>query len=194
MRRPRICSPRKDHPGRGRDPLRRRSWPVHLEAGHHAGSVVHLGLRLSHQLEASSCTLPHNQTKERIFNVFFFFILFLICRGEYELRDGTSASVFTAVLEYYRSGVIHCPPHVSVRQLCLNQLNLLLCHNNSFLAPPASWILKPRNSQVIYTSTGTRAQLSKIIHPPMGVNRRIRGWVRDSVCALFLSPASHLRM
>ena len=71
-----------------------------------------------------------NQTKERIFNVFFFFILFLICRGEYELRDGTSASVFTAVLEYYRSGVIHCPPHVSVRQLCLNQLNLLLCHNN----------------------------------------------------------------
>ena len=33
-----------------------------------------------------------------------------------------------------------------------------------------------------------------IIHPPMGVNRRIRGWERDSVCTLFLSPALHLRM
>jgi len=38
-------------------------------------------------------------------------------RGEYELRDGTSASVFTAVMEYYRTGVIHCPPHVSVAEL-----------------------------------------------------------------------------
>ena len=43
----------------------------------------------------------------------------------------------------------------------------------------------PSNYQVKYVGG---------IHPPMGVNRRIRGWERDSVCTLFLSPALHLRM
>ena len=37
--------------------------------------------------------------------------------GEYEVAEGTSASVFNAILEYYRSGVIHCPSHVSIAEL-----------------------------------------------------------------------------
>jgi len=38
-------------------------------------------------------------------------------RGEYELAEGTSASIFRAVLDYYHTGVINCPPHVSVSEL-----------------------------------------------------------------------------
>merc|ERR1719319_1592296 len=38
-------------------------------------------------------------------------------RGEYEVAQGTSASTFRAVLDYYRTGVIHCPPHCSVQEL-----------------------------------------------------------------------------
>jgi len=38
-------------------------------------------------------------------------------RGEYELADGISHLVFRAILEYYKSGVIRCPPTVSVPEL-----------------------------------------------------------------------------
>ncbi|XP_055611903.1 BTB/POZ domain-containing protein 10 isoform X2 [Uranotaenia lowii] len=38
-------------------------------------------------------------------------------RGEYEVADGISHSVFRAILEYYRNGVIRCPPTVSVQEL-----------------------------------------------------------------------------
>ncbi|XP_070520643.1 BTB/POZ domain-containing protein 10-like isoform X2 [Cardiocondyla obscurior] len=38
-------------------------------------------------------------------------------RGEYEVADGISASVFRAILEYYKGGVIRCPPTVSVQEL-----------------------------------------------------------------------------
>lgn len=38
-------------------------------------------------------------------------------RGEYEVADGTSAGIFRAVLDYYHTGVINCPPHVSVSEL-----------------------------------------------------------------------------
>jgi len=38
-------------------------------------------------------------------------------RGEYELAEGTSAGIFRAVLDYYHTGVINCPPHVSVSEL-----------------------------------------------------------------------------
>lgn len=38
-------------------------------------------------------------------------------RGEYEVAQGTSASTFRAVLDFYRTGVIHCPPHCSVQEL-----------------------------------------------------------------------------
>lgn len=38
-------------------------------------------------------------------------------RGEFEVADGVSASVFNAILEFYQYGVIHCPPHVSVIEL-----------------------------------------------------------------------------
>ncbi|XP_050097732.1 BTB/POZ domain-containing protein 10 isoform X2 [Anopheles aquasalis] len=38
-------------------------------------------------------------------------------RGEYEVADGISHTVFRAILEYYRSGVIRCPPTVSVLEL-----------------------------------------------------------------------------
>jgi len=42
-------------------------------------------------------------------------------RGEYEVAEGTSAAVFNAILEYYRTGIIHCPSHVSIpecREAC----------------------------------------------------------------------------
>lgn len=38
-------------------------------------------------------------------------------RGEYEVADGISASVFRSVLEYYKGGMIRCPPTVSVQEL-----------------------------------------------------------------------------
>ncbi|KAF8789084.1 BTB/POZ domain-containing protein 10 [Argiope bruennichi] len=38
-------------------------------------------------------------------------------RGEYEIGEGISALVFRAVLEYYKTGVIRCPPNVSVTEL-----------------------------------------------------------------------------
>nr|XP_017091104.1 BTB/POZ domain-containing protein 10 isoform X2 [Drosophila bipectinata] len=38
-------------------------------------------------------------------------------RGEYDVADGISHLVFRAILEYYKSGVIRCPPTVSVPEL-----------------------------------------------------------------------------
>ncbi len=38
-------------------------------------------------------------------------------RGEFEVAEGVSASVFGSMLEYYQTGVINCPPHVSVAEL-----------------------------------------------------------------------------
>ncbi|XP_022293116.2 BTB/POZ domain-containing protein 10-like [Crassostrea virginica] len=38
-------------------------------------------------------------------------------RGEYEVADGISACVFRAILDYYKSGMIRCPPSVTVREL-----------------------------------------------------------------------------
>lgn len=38
-------------------------------------------------------------------------------RGEYEVADGISSNVFRAILEYYKSSVIRCPPTVSIQEL-----------------------------------------------------------------------------
>lgn len=38
-------------------------------------------------------------------------------RGEYEVADGISHTVFRAILEYYRNGIIRCPPTVSVQEV-----------------------------------------------------------------------------
>ncbi|KAF2362533.1 SKP1/BTB/POZ domain [Trinorchestia longiramus] len=38
-------------------------------------------------------------------------------RGEYEIAEGFSAAVFRALLDYYRSGVVRCPPSVTVQEL-----------------------------------------------------------------------------
>lgn len=38
-------------------------------------------------------------------------------RGEYELADGTSASTFRAILDFYQTGTINCPPHCSISEL-----------------------------------------------------------------------------
>lgn len=38
-------------------------------------------------------------------------------RGEYEVADGISNSVFRVILDYYKHGVIRCPPTVSVQEL-----------------------------------------------------------------------------
>lgn len=38
-------------------------------------------------------------------------------RGEYEVAEGISAMVFRAILEYYKGGMIRCPPAVSVQEL-----------------------------------------------------------------------------
>ncbi|KAK9877155.1 hypothetical protein WA026_016898 [Henosepilachna vigintioctopunctata] len=38
-------------------------------------------------------------------------------RGEYEVADGISATVFRAILDFYRGGLIKCPPSVSVQEL-----------------------------------------------------------------------------
>ncbi|XP_076225567.1 BTB/POZ domain-containing protein KCTD20-like isoform X2 [Nomia melanderi] len=38
-------------------------------------------------------------------------------RGEYEVADGVSAMVFRAILDYYKGGIIRCPPTVPVQEL-----------------------------------------------------------------------------
>lgn len=38
-------------------------------------------------------------------------------RGEYEVAEGLSATVFRSILEYYKTGCIRCPPSVSVQEL-----------------------------------------------------------------------------
>lgn len=38
-------------------------------------------------------------------------------RGEYEVAEGISNSVFRVILDYYKHGVIRCPPTVSVQEL-----------------------------------------------------------------------------
>lgn len=38
-------------------------------------------------------------------------------RGEYEVADGISHSVFRAIIDYYKNGIIRCPPSVSVQEL-----------------------------------------------------------------------------
>ncbi|CAG0889409.1 unnamed protein product [Darwinula stevensoni] len=38
-------------------------------------------------------------------------------RGEYEVAEGLSATLFCAVLDYYKTGAIRCPPSVSVAEL-----------------------------------------------------------------------------
>lgn len=38
-------------------------------------------------------------------------------RGEYEVAEGISHTVFRAILDYYKNGIIKCPPSVSVPEL-----------------------------------------------------------------------------
>jgi len=38
-------------------------------------------------------------------------------RGEYEIADGTTAHTFRAILDYYETGLINCPPHCSISEL-----------------------------------------------------------------------------
>ncbi|XP_043932082.1 BTB/POZ domain-containing protein 10-like [Protopterus annectens] len=38
-------------------------------------------------------------------------------RGEFEIAEGISSTVFRAILEYYKTQVIHCPDGVSVPEL-----------------------------------------------------------------------------
>ncbi|XP_060521118.1 BTB/POZ domain-containing protein 10 isoform X2 [Cylas formicarius] len=38
-------------------------------------------------------------------------------RGEFEVAEGIPASVFRAILEYYKGGLIKCPPSVTVQEL-----------------------------------------------------------------------------
>lgn len=38
-------------------------------------------------------------------------------RGEFEVAEGISATVFRAILDYYKTGIIKCPPTVSVQEL-----------------------------------------------------------------------------
>lgn len=38
-------------------------------------------------------------------------------RGEYEVAEGISATVFRAIMDYYKTGTIRCPPSVSVPEL-----------------------------------------------------------------------------
>jgi BTB/POZ domain-containing protein 10 len=57
----------------------------------------------------------------------FSYILFLFCssdfdfhpnsRGEFEVAEGVSAAIFNAILDYYKTGVLHCPPDYSVQEL-----------------------------------------------------------------------------
>lgn len=63
-------------------------------------------------------------------------------RGEYEVAEGISATVFRSILDFYKGRVIRCPPTVSVQELreaCDYLLvpfdvNTVRCHNLSKFA------------------------------------------------------------
>lgn len=38
-------------------------------------------------------------------------------KGEYSVAYGVSATIFRAILEFYKHGIIRCPPQVSIREL-----------------------------------------------------------------------------
>lgn len=38
-------------------------------------------------------------------------------RGEYEVAEGISHAMFRAILDYYKTGIIKCPPNISVTEL-----------------------------------------------------------------------------
>lgn len=38
-------------------------------------------------------------------------------RGEYEVAEGISHTIFRAILDYYKTGIIKCPPNISVTEL-----------------------------------------------------------------------------
>lgn len=38
-------------------------------------------------------------------------------KGEYAVAYGVSATVFRAILDFYKHGLIRCPPNVSIREL-----------------------------------------------------------------------------
>ncbi len=46
-----------------------------------------------------------------------YFKPFFAFRGEFEIAEGCSAAVFNAVLDYYTTGIMHCPAHVSIAEL-----------------------------------------------------------------------------
>ncbi|EEB18926.1 BTB/POZ domain-containing protein, putative [Pediculus humanus corporis] len=58
-------------------------------------------------------------------------------RGEYEVADGISATVFRSILDFYKGRVIKCPPTVSVQELreacdyllVPFDINTVRCHN-----------------------------------------------------------------
>ena len=51
-------------------------------------------------------------------------------RGEYEVADGIPASVFSAILDFYHSGIVYCPPHVHVAEM-REARNYLCCTNRA---------------------------------------------------------------
>lgn len=38
-------------------------------------------------------------------------------RGEFEVAEGISAALFNSILEYYTTGVLRCPPDVTVQEV-----------------------------------------------------------------------------
>lgn len=38
-------------------------------------------------------------------------------RGEFTVADGISSTVFRAILDYYKTGIVRCPPSVSIQEL-----------------------------------------------------------------------------
>ncbi|XP_054837627.1 BTB/POZ domain-containing protein KCTD20 isoform X1 [Eublepharis macularius] len=62
-------------------------------------------------------------------------------KGEYEIAEGISSTVFRTVLDYYKTGVIHCPDGISIPDLrdtcdylCINfDFNTIKCQDLSAL-------------------------------------------------------------
>ncbi|KAM4835507.1 BTB/POZ domain-containing protein KCTD20 isoform 1-T4 [Thomomys bottae] len=62
-------------------------------------------------------------------------------KGEYEIADGISATVFRTVLDYYKTGIINCPDGISIPDLrdtcdylCINfDFNTIRCQDLSAL-------------------------------------------------------------
>jgi hypothetical protein len=101
-------------------------------------------------------------------------------KGEYEIAEGISATVFRTVLDYYKTGIINCPDGISIPDL--RDTCDYLCINFDFNTVRCQDLSKCRCSCRVSSGLRTGAQQQRLLLHPFscpglaaaGVHREIR--------------------